>query len=57
MLDALQPGSPPSKPYDAPTPGGNYVEAATPRETGLAYGELASCSILVILNFLYYNTD
>lgn len=37
-----RPGSPPSKPYDAPTPGGNYVEAATPRETGLAYGNAPS---------------
>lgn len=42
---ALQPGSPPSRTYEAPTPGsgwastpgGNYSEAGTPRD-GTGYG-------------------
>ncbi|KAH9614186.1 hypothetical protein KSS87_017895 [Heliosperma pusillum] len=32
-----RPGSPPSRTYDAPTPGGNYVDAGTPRDSGSAY--------------------
>ncbi|KAK2971843.1 hypothetical protein RJ640_027003 [Escallonia rubra] len=32
-----QPGSPPSRTYDAPTPGGNYSEAGTPRDSSPAY--------------------
>ncbi|XP_065877417.1 putative transcription elongation factor SPT5 homolog 1 isoform X2 [Euphorbia lathyris] len=28
-----QPGSPPSRAYEAPTPGGNYSEAGTPRDS------------------------
>lgn len=42
----LQPGSPPSRTYEAPTPGsgwastpgGNYSEAGTPRDSSSAYG-------------------
>ena len=42
----FQPGSPPSRPYEAPTPGsgwtntpgGNYSEAGTPRDSSSAYG-------------------
>lgn len=43
----IQPGTPPARPYEAPTPGsgwtntpGNYSEAGTPRESSPAYGEL-----------------
>ncbi|KAL9245104.1 hypothetical protein vseg_018792 [Gypsophila vaccaria] len=32
-----RPGSPPSRTYDAPTPGGNFVDAGTPRDSGSAY--------------------
>lgn len=45
-----RPGSPPSKTYDAPTPGsgwastpgGNYTEAGTPRDNGSAYANAPS---------------
>ncbi|XP_010245838.1 PREDICTED: putative transcription elongation factor SPT5 homolog 1 [Nelumbo nucifera] len=45
-----QPGSPPSRPYEAPTPGsgwantpaGNYSEAGTPRENSPAYASAPS---------------
>ncbi|KAH7525189.1 hypothetical protein FEM48_Zijuj06G0198700 [Ziziphus jujuba var. spinosa] len=45
-----QPGSPPSRPYEAPTPGsgwvntpgGNYSEAGTPRDSGSAYANAPS---------------
>ena len=44
----FQPGSPPSGAYEAPTPGsgwastpgGNYSEAGTPRDSSSAYGSL-----------------
>ncbi|KAK2991598.1 hypothetical protein RJ640_026999 [Escallonia rubra] len=32
-----QPGSPPSRTYDAPTPGGNFSEAGTPRDSSPVY--------------------
>lgn len=43
----LQPGSPPSRAYEAPTPGSgwtntpsnNYNDAGTPRDSGSAYGD------------------
>lgn len=46
MFFNFQPGSPPSRPYEAPTPGsgwastpgGNYSEAGTPRDSSSAYG-------------------
>lgn len=45
-----QPGSPPSRPYEAPTPGsgwantpgGNYSEAGTPRDSSSAYANAPS---------------
>lgn len=44
----FQPGSPPSRAYEAPTPGsgwastpsGNYSDAGTPRDGHSAYGRL-----------------
>lgn len=52
-----QPGSPPSRPYEAPTPGsgwantpgGNYSEAGTPRDNSSAYG-------MVFLNVIITRT-
>lgn len=46
LLFSLQPGSPPSRTYEAPTPGsgwantpgGSYSDAGTPRDSGSAYG-------------------
>ncbi|KAA3453571.1 Global transcription factor group A2 isoform 1 [Gossypium australe] len=46
----FQPGSPPSRAYEAPTPGsgwastpgGSYSEAGTPRDSGSAYGNAPS---------------
>lgn len=46
LVSFFQPGSPPSRPYEAPTPGsgwantpgGNYSEAGTPRDSSSAYG-------------------
>lgn len=43
----IQPGSPPSRAYEAPTPGSgwtntpsnNYNDAGTPRDSGSAYGD------------------
>jgi hypothetical protein len=48
LFSFLQAGSPPSRAYEAPTPGsgwantpgGNYSEAGTPRDISSAYGTL-----------------
>ncbi|KAL2657758.1 hypothetical protein AAZV13_04G198500 [Glycine max] len=55
-----QPGSPPSRPYEAPTPGagwastpgGNYSEAGTPRDSS-AYGSTTSCPFKSIVYFVF----
>jgi len=61
---SFQPGSPPSRPYEAPTPGagwastpgGNYSEAGTPRDSS-AYGIATSYpfkTIVYIFIFYFY---
>lgn len=58
---SFQPGSPPSRPYEAPTPGagwastpgGNYSEAGTPRDSS-AYGSTTSYPFkTIIYTFLF----
>lgn len=56
----FQPGSPPSRVYEAPTPGsgwantpgGNYGEAGTPRDSGSAYGNLVNQFLDLILQVI-----
>jgi transcription elongation factor SPT5 len=64
----FQPGSPPSGTYEAPTPGsgwastpgGNYSEAGTPRDSSSAYGSLffsflctLSGDFFIVANFMH----
>lgn len=58
---SFQPGSPPSRPYEAPTPGagwastpgGNYSEAGTPRDSS-AYGIATSYPFKTNCIYLFF---
>lgn len=51
----FQPGSPPSRAYEAPTPGsgwastpgGNYSDAGTPRDSSSTYGNLFVLTLII----------